>query len=90
MVSAGLKVVLRIYTLVLWVRFVLDWVTVLKRDFRPRGALAVLVESVYIATDPPIKMFRRILPPVRIGQIMLDLGWLLTMFSCWILIAILP
>lgn len=84
------SVLLRIYILVLWGRFILEWILVLKRDFRPRGALAVLVESVYTVTDPPIKMFRRLLPPVRIGQIMLDLGWLLTMFSCWILLALIP
>lgn len=85
-----LRVALRIYVLVLWVRFVLDWVVVLNPRFRPRGPLAVLVELMYSLTDPPIRMFRRILPPIRLGQISLDLGWLLTMLSCWILLAIIP
>lgn len=85
-----LRVVLRLYTLLLWVRFVLDWVTVLNRRFRPRGALAVAVEMVYSATDPPIRMFRRLLPPIRLGQVSLDLGWMLAMLSCWILLAIIP
>ncbi|SJN08363.1 Possible membrane protein [Leucobacter sp. 7(1)] len=85
-----LKVVLRIYTLVLWVRFVLDWITVLNRNFRPRGALAVAIELVYTVTDPPIRMFRKLLPPIRLGQVSLDLGWMLAMLSCWILIAIIP
>lgn len=48
------------------------------------------VEAVYTITDPPIKMFRRILPPIRIGQVALDLGWMLTMFACIILLALLP
>lgn len=85
-----LKVVLRIYTLILWVRFVLDWITVLNRNFRPRGGLAVAIELVYTVTDPPIRMFRKLLPPIRLGQVSLDLGWMLAMLSCWILIAIIP
>lgn len=89
-VGAVIRVVLRIYTIILWVRFVLDWILVLNRNFRPRGFLAVLVELVFTVTDPPIKMFRRILPPIRLGQVALDLGWMLTMLSCWILIAIIP
>jgi YggT family protein len=35
-------------------------------------------------------MFRKVLPPIRLGQIMLDLGWMLTLISCWILLAIIP
>lgn len=85
-----LRVVLRIYMLLLWVRFVLDWVTVLNRRFRPRGALAVAIEMVYSVTDPPIRMFRRLLPPIRLGQVSLDLGWMLALLSCWILLAIIP
>lgn len=84
-----LRLALRIYTFVLWARFVLDWITVLNRNFRPRGFWAVLVEFVYTVTDPPIRMFRKVFPPIRLGQVALDLGWMLTMIACWILIAIL-
>ena len=84
-----LRLALRIFTFVLWARFVLDWVTVLNRQFRPRGVWAVLVELVYTVTDPPIRMFRKVFPPIRLGPVALDLGWLLTMISCLILIAIL-
>ncbi|QZY51888.1 YggT family protein [Leucobacter tenebrionis] len=89
-IGTVLRVVLRIYIFVLWGRFVLDWILVLNRNFRPRGVLAVLVELVYTVTDPPIKMFRRLLPPIRLGQIALDLGWMLTLLACWILLAIIP
>lgn len=89
-VTTIIRILLRIYTLLLWARLILDWVIVLKRDFRPRGFFAVLVEIVFTLTDPPIKMFRRVLPPIRLGQISLDLGWLLTMLSCWLLLAFIP
>ncbi|MGO1538996.1 MAG: YggT family protein [Leucobacter sp.] len=85
-----LRLVLQLYTFVLWGRFVLDWVRVLNPRFRPRGVFLVLVELVYTVTDPPIRMFRKVLPPIRLGQISLDLGWMLTLLSCWILIALLP
>ena len=39
----------------------------------------MLVETIYSVTDPPVKFFRRIVPPIRIGQVALDLGWSLAM-----------
>ncbi|GAA2839023.1 YggT family protein [Leucobacter komagatae] len=84
------RIALRLFVLLLWARFVLDWVTVLARGFRPKGILAIIVEAVYMITDPPIRMFRKILPPIRLGQVALDLGWFLTMFACIILLRIIP
>ncbi|WP_255809592.1 YggT family protein [Leucobacter aridicollis] len=84
------RIALRLFVLLLWARFILDWVTVLARGFRPKGILAIIVEAVYMITDPPIRMFRKILPPIRLGQVALDLGWFLTMFACIILLRIIP
>ncbi len=86
----ALSWVVRIYSYVLWARFVLEWVRVLKPGFRPRGLLLMLSEAVFTLTDPPIKMFRRILPPIRLGQISLDLGWMVTMFCCWVILILIP
>lgn len=85
-----LRIALRIFTLVLWGRLVLDWIMVINRGFRPRGAMAALVEVIYTVTDPPIRMFRKLLPPIRLGNISLDLGWMLTMLACWLLLALIP
>lgn len=90
LIGTVVSVLLRLYTLVLWARFVLDWVMVLNRAFRPRGALAVLTELIFTLTDPPLKLFRRLLPPIRLGQVQLDLAWMLTMLACWILLAFIP
>ena len=90
MAALILKLAIQIYIYVLWARFILDWVRVLNPRFRPRGVLLVLFELVFTLTDPPIKMFRRILPPIRLGQISLDLGWMVTMFCCWILLIFIP
>lgn len=84
------RVAVRLYIIILWARLIIDWVMVFNRGFRPKGPIAVLVELVYSLTDPPIRMFRKLLPPIRIGQISLDLGWMLTLVCCWILLAIIP
>lgn len=89
-IGTVIRLGIRLYILVLWARLIIDWVMVFKRDFRPRNALAVAVELVFSLTDPPIKMFRKLLPPIRIGQIAIDLGWILTLVCCWILLAIIP
>lgn len=81
---------IRIYIYVLWARLILDWVRVFNPRFRPRGVWLVLVELVYTVTDPPIKMVRRVLPPIRLGQVALDLGWMVTMFACIMLLIFIP
>lgn len=70
---------LLIYFFVLWARFVLDLVLTFSRGWRPRGFGLVLAESAYVVTDPPIKFFRRIIPPLSMGPIAIDFGWSLTM-----------
>jgi YggT family protein len=72
----------------LWVRFVVDWVQVFARAWTPRGPLLVLLEAVYSVTDPPIKALRRVIPPLRIGSISLDLSFLIVMISAYVLLRI--
>ncbi|MBA8794305.1 YggT family protein [Friedmanniella endophytica] len=68
--------ILWIFLLVLFGRMILSWVPVLVRDWQPRGALLVVAEVIYTITDPPLRALRRILPPVRIGNMMLDLAFI--------------
>lgn len=82
--------VIQLYIYVLWGRFILDWVRVLNPRFRPKGIGLVLVEFVYTLTDPPINAIRKVLPPIRLGQIALDLGWMVTMFGCYMLLMLIP
>ena len=67
-------IVVSLYTYVLLARVVLDLIQVFSRDWRPTGVILVLVEAVYTVTDPPIKLVRRFLPPLRLGSIALDFG----------------
>ena len=70
----------------LWVRFVVDWVQVFARSWSPQGPLLVLLEVVYSITDPPIKALRRVIPPLRLGSVALDLSFLIVLVAAYILL----
>ena len=72
----------------LWVRFVVDWVQVFARRWSPSGVLLVVLEAVYTITDPPIKALRKVIPPLRLGSIMLDLSFLLVMLGAYLLLVL--
>jgi len=65
-----------IFFIILIGRLVIDWIQVFARDWRPHGVVLVLAEAIYSATDPPLKALRRLLPPLRIGQVQLDLAFI--------------
>ncbi len=70
-------------------RIALSWVFTFARDWKPRGISAVLVESVYAVTDPLIKPLRRVVPPLTIGMMRLDVAFLLVFFAVIILRSVL-
>ena len=65
-------------------RVVLEGVQVLARDWRPRGFVLVLAEVVYTITDPPVRALRRVIPPVTIGTIRLDVAFIVLFILCWL------
>jgi YggT family protein len=67
----------QLYLLVLIARMVISLVMAFARDWRPRGAAAVVSEVIFTLTDPPIKLARRLIPPLRLGGMALDLGFML-------------
>ena len=67
---------LLIFWLLLIFRLIMDYVFIFARSFRPSGALAAVLEVCYSVTDPPLRALRRIIPPLRLGSISLDLGFL--------------
>ena len=72
----------------MWARFILDWVRLLARRWRPRGVALVLAEASYTVTDPPIRLVRRVVPPLRIGGAALDFAWSIVLLACLILMAV--
>lgn len=74
-----------LFLLCLVVRLVFDWVQFFARDWRPRGILLVLAEAVYTVTDPPLRALRRLIPPLTLGQVRLDLAFLILFLGTSIL-----
>ena len=78
-----------IFLILLIGRFVLQLLQSFARDWRPHGVILVIAELIYTATDPPLRLLRRVIPPVRLGGISLDLGFTLLFFLTVILLSLL-
>jgi YggT family protein len=87
-IGAIAELVLTLYLLVLIVRLVLEYIPLFVRGWRPKGAGLVAAEVVFTITDPPIRFFRRLVPPMRMGTISLDFGFALTMIVVLILMTV--
>ncbi len=66
--------VLYVYMLLILARLVIDWTRQFARAWRPAGVAAIGLELVYVVTDPPIRLLRRLVPPVHLGSLNLDLS----------------
>jgi len=87
-VGGIVELLLTLYVVVLIARLVLDYIPLFNRQWRPKGAGLVVAEVIYIVTDPPIRFFRRLVPPLRIGTLSLDFGFALTMLVVLILMSV--
>lgn len=87
-IATVVYVALIVFFLMMWARFILDLVRMLARQWRPRGLGLVLAEAVYTVTDPPIKLVRRVVPPLRVGGAALDFAWSIVMLVVLVLISI--
>lgn len=80
--------ILWLYLLVMIGRLVFDYVQMFARSWIPSGIMLLLVETIYSLTDPPLKFFRRFVPPLRLGSISLDLSFLIVIILIQILMSI--
>ena len=65
-----------LFFVLLIARLVFEYVFMFARDYTPTGAVLVIVEAVYTVTDPPLKLLRRFIPPLRLGGVSIDLSFL--------------
>lgn len=75
-VGQVLILVLWIFFILLIGRLILDYVQMFARSWRPRGPMLVVAEAIYTVTDPPLRALRKVIPPLRLGSITLDLSFL--------------
>jgi YggT family protein len=69
-------VALLFFFVALITRLVFEWVQMFARQWRPKGAALVAAHAVYSITDRPLRWLRRLIPPLQLGGVSLDLGFL--------------
>ena len=87
-VGSILRFLLFVFFIILLGRLVLDWVQAFARQWRPRGVLLVVAEAVYTVTDPPLRALRKVIPPLTLGSVRLDLAFLVLMLATTLLMGI--
>ena len=88
-IAGVLYLAVLVYLLLLITRLVLEWIQSYAREYRPSGLVLVLFELVYTLTDPPVLGLRRLIPPLRIGAVSLDLSLMILLLLGWILLRVL-
>ena len=86
LVKIILTYVLWIYLLLLIGRLIFSWIQAFSRSWSPRGPVLVVAETVYTATDPPLKFLSRFIPVLRLGSVALDLSFMVLFFVVLLLI----
>jgi YggT family protein len=80
-VGTVVQAVCEVAFFLLLARLVFDYVFMFARNWRPSGPIVVLLELIYSVTDPPLKALRRVIPPLRLGSVSLDLGFLVLIIA---------
>ncbi len=74
---------LQVYLIILFVRILLTWIPV-----DPWSRLAKAVGWLGVITDPLLRPLRRMIPPLRLGSVMLDLSPIILIVAIEILIGV--
>ena len=69
-----LYIITQIFWYMLLARIVVEMIASFSRGWSPRGILAGVLEWLFTITDPPVKALRKVIKPVRLGQVSLDLS----------------
>jgi len=83
-----IELVLGTFIVLLFVRLIVDWIQMFARSWTPRGPVLVILEGVYTVTDPPVKALRKVIPPLRLGGVAIDLSFVAVLLICYILLTL--
>ena len=87
-VGGLLATLLGLFLYLLFARIIIEYIMMFARTWQPRGIVLMLVDLVFQITDPPMRMVRRFVPPLRFGQVSLDLAFLVLFFAVQILMGL--
>lgn len=69
-----LLVAVNLYSWILLARIVIEMIESFSRQFNPPRWFMMVAEVLFMLTDPPVKALRRVIPPLRLGGIALDVS----------------
>jgi YggT family protein len=87
-VASVLYFALLVFLILLVFRLIMEYVFMFARSYRPAGAVAVGLELCYSVTDPPLKALRRVIPPLRVGRVSVDLSFIVLFIVVQILMRV--
>jgi len=80
--------VLALYLLLLIGRLIIEVLQSVSRSWTPTGVLVKVAEVIFTATDPPLRLLRRYIRPVRLGSVALDLSFTLLFLVIIVLLSV--
>lgn len=83
-----LALLLKIYLDLLIVRIVIEMIQSFSRQFRPPRWFALIAEPIFMVTDPPVKAVRKLVPPIQMGGVAMDVSILLLFLIIQVLLFI--
>jgi YggT family protein len=72
---------LQLFVYAMFARFIVDFIMSVNRGWRPPAILMPVVDFAFTITDPPLKVVRRFVPPLRLGVVALDLAWTIVLIA---------
>jgi len=79
---------LYLFFLALIARFVMGWVLAFGRRWHPGRGAAATLEAVWSVTDPPLKALRRVIPPLPLGTVTVDLSAIVLLLILFVLMQV--
>jgi YggT family protein len=87
-IAQSLYLVLYLFLLVLLTRFVFSWVLSFGRRWHPGRSSAAALEVVWSVTDVALRPLRRVIPPLRLGTVSVDLSALVLLLILYVLMSL--
>ena len=72
---------LQLFIYAMFARFIVDFIMSVNRGWRPPAILMPVIDFAFTITDPPLKLARRVIPPLRLGVVALDLAWTVVLIA---------
>ena len=73
------------YILILILRIIIEMIQSFSRNWRPQRWFSIVAEPLFVVTDPPVKALRKLIPPVQLGGVGLDVSVLVLFFGLQLL-----